>query len=50
MQPDNGNFVLSNFSVDLTAVPEPDETLMASGLVTLGGWMLYRRTRGTSRA
>lgn len=47
MQPDNGNFVLSNFTVDLTAVPEPQEAVLAAGLLAAGGWLLARRGRRT---
>lgn len=49
MQPDNGNFVLSNFTVDLTTVPEPSQTAAAAGFLALIGGLWIRRVRGTAR-
>ncbi|MBX3733564.1 MAG: hypothetical protein KF791_13330 [Verrucomicrobiae bacterium] len=42
-QPQNGNFVLSEFSVALTAIPEPRETALVAGLLGIGGWLVRRR-------
>lgn len=45
MQPQNGNFVLSDFSVSITAVPEPPGALLAAGLLTGAAWVLVRHHR-----
>jgi len=48
-QPENGNFVLSEFSVTLTAVPEPRDTALLAGLLAIGGWLLHRGSRKAQR-
>lgn len=48
-QPDNGNFVLSEFSVGLTAVPEPRDSALFAGLLAIGGWVLHRRGQKARR-
>lgn len=44
LQPDNGNFVLSEFTVDITSVPVP-EAVVSPWLLLLGGWLAARRVR-----
>lgn len=48
-QPDNGNFILSELSVGLTAVPEPRDTALLAGLLAIGGWMIHRRGQKARR-
>ena len=40
---DDGNFVLSELTIDAMAVPEPSAVL----LLALGGWLLRRRLSGS---
>ncbi|MCW5559391.1 MAG: hypothetical protein KIT22_16370 [Verrucomicrobiae bacterium] len=48
-QPDNGNFILSEFSVALTAIPEPRDTALLAGLLAIGGWWGARRGQKSGR-